>query len=174
MPESARLVLRRLSGEDVGPRYVRWMNDPDVNRYLESRFSSHDEESLMAFVETTDRDPLSHAFAIVVRDGEDHIGNIKVGPVDVHHRRADVGLLIGEKAVWGKGYASEAIDCLARWAFAELGLRKLTAGAYASNQGSVRAFTSAGFETEGILRAHFLSDGRAEDAILMARFGAAS
>ena len=47
------------------------------------------------------------------RDGR-HIGNIKIGPVHSYHRRARIGLLIGEKEFWNRGYATEAIKLAAR------------------------------------------------------------
>jgi RimJ/RimL family protein N-acetyltransferase len=59
---------------------------------------------------------------------------------------------------------------MANIACEELGLRKLTAGCYASNVGSVRAFCKAGFAVEGCRKAHFMLDGRTEDLLLLARF----
>ena len=49
-------------------------------------------------------------------------------------------------------------------------LRKLTAGCYADNKGSRIAFERAGFAVEAVRRAHFVSDGRLEDLVLLARF----
>ena len=56
-----------------------------------------------------------------------------------------VRILLGDKNCWGKGYATETIEVLTEHAFGVLGLHKLTAGAYAENVGSIRAFEKAGF-----------------------------
>ncbi|HEY1157453.1 MAG TPA: GNAT family protein, partial [Arthrobacter sp.] len=104
-------------------------------------------------------DPLNLFAGIFLREGDRHIGNIKLGPINVHHRRADIGLLVGDRACWGKGYASEAIAILSDFAFGRLGLHRLTAGMYAENEGSARAFEKAGYAREGLLRGHWLCDG---------------
>jgi RimJ/RimL family protein N-acetyltransferase len=78
-----------------------------------------------------------------------------------------VGLIVGEKECWGKGFATEAIRLVMQLAFAQLGLRRLTAGAYASNIASIRAFEKAGFSREGLRRRHYLCDGEYVDGVLM-------
>lgn len=59
---------------------------------------------------------------------------------------------------------------VADWAFAELGLYKLTAGAYANNIGSIRAFIRAGFEIEAVRRRHYRSGEEMVDGVLLAMF----
>jgi RimJ/RimL family protein N-acetyltransferase len=147
--EGPRLVLRDLTVDDVTSRYVAWMNDPEVNRYTESRFTTHTIESVRDFVAATAADPANVFLAIERKDDGRHIGNIKLGPIHPYHRSGDIGLLIGEKDAWGHGFATEAIGVLKNYAFAELGLAKLTAGCYANNPGSLKAFLKAGFSTEG-------------------------
>jgi ribosomal-protein-alanine N-acetyltransferase len=152
----------------VGTPYVDWLNDPQVNRFLESRFSRHDIASTCDFVEHCRKDPNTLFWGIRAHSmGAAHIGNIKLGPIDAHHGTGDVGILLGEPASWGQGFARAAIACVVDIARHELGLRKLTAGCYASNAGSVKAFTSAGFAVEGSRPAQFLLDGQSEDLIQM-------
>ncbi len=148
--------------------YLEWLNDPDVNRYLESRFVTHDIPSVQAFIASALSDPNVLFLGIRARDTGHHVGNLKL-VIDPHHGLGEVGILIGDRRVWGRGLASRAIDCLAGAATHELGLRRLTAGCYRSNEGSVRAFQKAGFHVEAVRPAHFLLDGKPEDFILMAR-----
>jgi RimJ/RimL family protein N-acetyltransferase len=166
---SARLELFVLHDAHVGADYVRWLCDPAVNRYLESRFGVHTVDSTRAFVRACLDSPAN--LLLGMRDlelGGRHVGNIKLGPIDRHHGLAEVGLLIGEPQSWGRGLASAAIAMVRDIAADQLGLRKLTAGCYASNVGSEKAFLRAGFEVEGRRRAHFLLDGVPEDLVLMA------
>jgi [ribosomal protein S5]-alanine N-acetyltransferase len=166
--EGERLYLRDVMPGDVGPTYLRWMTDSEVNRFLESRWSTHTLESLAAFVEGQRRDPRSAFFAIMQKDGDRHVGNIKIGDIDWHHRRGDVGLLLGEKDTWGRGYAAEAIGLATRFGFEALRLHKLTAGCYAPNEGSRRAFLKAGWTEEGRRReAARLDDGSYVDLVLL-------
>ncbi|MET0311562.1 MAG: GNAT family protein [Burkholderiaceae bacterium] len=167
---TAALELFVLEPSDVGPDYVGWLNDPRVNRYLESRFAVHAEQDVREFVaaQLAAGDSLFLGIRSTALGGR-HVGNIKLAPIDRRHGLGEVGILVGEPQAWGRGIASGAIAQLAAIAREELGLRKLTAGCYASNEGSSRAFAKAGFAIEGRRPAHFVLDGRPEDLVLMGR-----
>ena len=162
--DSGRIILRSLSAADCGARYLAWLLDPEVNRYLETRFAPQSIESIVAFVEGADaRDECQ--LGIFLREGERHIGNIKVGPVNRHHRLADISLFIGERGCWGQGYAAEAIAAMSRHAFDALGVRKLCAGMYSPNVGSTRAFLKVGYREESRRPGHYLLDGKPCDIL---------
>jgi len=165
--ESERLTLAPLTVDRAHGPYLRWMNDPDVTRYLESRFHTYTADDLVAYIAAMNAKADEHLFGIFVRATGAHIGNIKLGPVNAIHGSADIGIIVGDKAEWGKGYATEAIAALAGYAFTTLGLRKLTAGCYASNGGSASAFRKAGFAQEGLRRSQRDLDGAREDEILL-------
>jgi ribosomal-protein-alanine N-acetyltransferase len=111
-------------------------------------------------VNTAADSPIDHLFGIFLASQERHVGNIKVGPVNIQHSRADISLFIGEKELWGCGLASDAIRCATWFGFKVLGLRKLEAGCYEENMASCKAFQGCGFEIEGTLRDHLLHDGK--------------
>lgn len=152
--DGARLRLRPLTLDDVTDRYVAWLNDREVQRYSEYQFVRHTITSVQAYVARMAGDPQSYFFAITIRSTGEHIGNVKLGPIDVHHRRGSIGIVIGEPRHWGRGYATEAIALLERFAFDTLHLHKLTAGMYATNVGSRRIFEKLGFTSEGCRTAH--------------------
>ena len=159
-----RLVLRTLTSADAVERYLAWMHDAETMRYLEARLAEHSLESLRRYIETCNAGSDQLLLGICLTDGS-HVGNIKLGPIDPYHQHAAIGLLIGERGQWGKGYATEAIAAMTGHAFRELGLEKLYAGCYASNIGSARAFLKAGWTEEGRNRAHWRSDGGREDNV---------
>jgi [ribosomal protein S5]-alanine N-acetyltransferase len=164
---SGIVELFMLEPDHVTERYVQWLNDPGLNRYLESRFSSHTLESTRAFVAGCRQSDHSVMFGMSCKDPElQHVGNIKI-EINRPHRMGEVGILVGEKQVHGKGVATEAIRIVTRIAREELGLRRLTAGCYASNLGSERAFAKAGFAVEARRPDHFLLDNRPEGFTLM-------
>jgi RimJ/RimL family protein N-acetyltransferase len=162
-----RLYLREIRLSDVNERYYRWMNDPEIIQYLESRFQPHSMESLADFVRRLDSKSDEPFFAVCTIDGDEHVGNIKLGPINWHHRRAEVGLIIGEKKYWGKGFATEAIDLVTQYAFENLGLNKLRAGCYEVNEGSARAFEKCGWQREGLLKHDVLIKGRPANSIMI-------
>jgi RimJ/RimL family protein N-acetyltransferase len=98
-----------------------------------------------------------------------HVGNIKIALIDRNHGTGEVGIMIGERDVWGKGIASAAIELLSDIALEQLSLRKLTAGCYATNTGSFKAFKKAGYIVEGVRREQYILDGEPEDIILMGK-----
>ena len=165
--KTARLTLRPLDKAEVGPPYVSWLNDPEVSRFLESRFRKHDLASTREFVRGAAADPACILFGMFFGPESRHIGNIKLSCISGEHHRATIGLMVGEKSMWGRGLATESIVAVTRFAFGELGLKKLDAGGYASNEASRRAFLKAGWREEACLRSHVLCDGRREDQWLV-------
>jgi len=160
-----RLYLREVRQSDVNENYYRWMNDKDVNQYLESRFYPNSMDTITEFVKSKQADFNNVFLAIILKKNNEHIGNIKLGPINWIHKRGDVGIMIGEKNHWGKGYATEAIKLLAEYAFVTLGLHKLVAGCYDLHLGSAEAFKKSGFEIEGVLKSHSFCEGRYVDVI---------
>ena len=163
------VFLRTLMEDDVGERYRSWMNNPDVVRFTESRFQSYSIEDLNEYVRQARDDSSVALFCICEIEGGTHVGNIKLGPVNWTHRFGDIGLVLGESSVWGKGYATEAISLVCAYAFDTLQLNKLTASMYAENVGSKKAFERVGFVQEGVRRSQYLCDGNYTDLILLGR-----
>lgn len=161
--EKVQLFLLEVS--DVTETYVGWLNDPRVNLYLESRFQHHTLESTRTFVAScrADENVLFLGLRYPPFEGR-HVGNIKLD-INRRHGLGEVGILIGERAVHGRGVATDAIKLMSNIARTQLGLRKLSAGCYATNKGSERAFVKAGFVVEGVRPKHVLVGDRSEDVV---------
>jgi len=167
---TGRLVLSALDVDSVTERYLNWMTNPRVTEFTESRFSMPTLDDLREFVRRCRESADSYLFAIVIAESKEHVGNIKLGPVNAHHRRAAIGIIIGEEGAWGKGIATEAVGALSAWAFETLGLEKLIAGVYASNVGSLRAFEKAGFSIEGRQVSEVVQhDGQRADSLILGK-----
>jgi RimJ/RimL family protein N-acetyltransferase len=160
-----RIFLRDVCVSDATPRYVAWLADPEVNRYLETRFQQHTRADIVRYIEMMTKAPDVAFLAIVRRSDDLHLGNLRLGEIDPYHQTATVALLIGEKSVWGQGYGSEAIALVSRYAFDALSVRKLTARVYSNNLASLNAFQKAGWMSEGVQRQQFVSDGQLVDGI---------
>ncbi|MCC6597443.1 MAG: GNAT family N-acetyltransferase [Alphaproteobacteria bacterium] len=169
--ETARLKLETLTLDNMSGDYFDWLRDPEVLRYLEVRHApAQTPERIRAFVRDMLISPDNLLMGIFTKSDEKHIGNIKLGPLNRAHFRADIGIIIGDKDSWGKNYATEAIQGISVLAFETLGLLRVQAGAYENNHASIRAFEKAGFEKEGVLRGYWLDDeGVAQDGILMGK-----
>jgi ribosomal-protein-alanine N-acetyltransferase len=165
--DGRHIYLREVRPDDVDHGYYRWMNDPEVMQYLESRYYPHAKESLRDYVRQKQGDESNVFLAIVLKQNNRHIGNIKLGPINWIHRMADIGILIGEKDCWSQGFASEAISLVSTYAFDVLNLRKLTSLCYEANRGSVKAFQNAGFCVEAVRKQHVFFKGTYMDVILL-------
>lgn len=167
--ESERLILEPIAEQHVSARYVDWLNDPEVNQFLETKFQTQSLQTVRAFVREKMQKLEEPFFAIVEKLGRQHIGNIKLGPINPHHQHADISLFIGERGAWGKGFASEAISRLCDYAFRERKLEMLRAGAYAKNLGSIRAFEKAGFHLSATLPNYLCFEGQRMDLKILCR-----
>lgn len=165
--EGKNICLREIQISDVNKNYYNWMRDPEVNQYLESRFEKWSIKRLKNYVKEIKVNRDIFFWAIIVKGTGKHVGNIKLGPINRRHGFSDLGIIIGEKPYWGKGFATEAITLVVDYAFKKLKLRKLTAGAYANNIGSVKAFKNAGFLIEGIQKRQYLYNKKYVDGVLL-------
>lgn len=168
------VALFLLTPELVSDAYVGWLNDPEINRFLESRFTVQDRACVEEFVASNLASESDLFLGITDRALGRHVGNIKLGPIDRRHGLGEIGIMIGDRAAWGRGIGTAAIRQIETIARETLGLRRLTAGCYASNVGSRRAFEKAGFAVEGVRSAHYLLDGRPEDGVLLGKIIAGS
>lgn len=135
------VTLRPITLADATQRYADWLNDPEVSRFMETRWSVHTVRSAREYI-----DEHPGLLAICV-DGL-HVGNIKIWPLNAWNSCADVSLFIGDKSYWRKGIGSESIK-QAVASVEKYGLRKVEAGIYAPNVASLAAFLKAGFKIEG-------------------------
>src|SRR5580698_7589380 len=161
--DAQRVFLRPLEEADIDARYVAWFSDPDVTQFLRSRnFSADDSKAYLR----KGRETHSYfMYAVCLTLSWRHIGNLKIGPINRVYSVADLVTVIGEKAYWGKGLASEAIALGTRVAFDVHGIFKLRGTIVADNIGSIKAYTRGGWSVEERLHGHYLVDGRPIDAV---------
>jgi len=157
---SKNIFFKNLTEKDVTDRYVFWLNDQEINRYLEVRHIHQTTESCINFVKLVNSDSSQNLFGIFLIENGEHIGNIKLGYINSYHRRGQLSLFIGEKKYRGKGYALEAIKAITEWGFRDLGLEKIEAGCCEQNIASHNLFLKAGYQQEGFFRNHALIDGK--------------
>lgn len=160
MPElqTSRLYLRYLTIADVSQAYVNWLNDPAVNRYLETRHIEQTIATCEEFIEQCQLDPGSHLFGVFLKETDEHIGNVKIGSIHEHYMRGQISLFIGEKKYWGLGLSSELVSAVTEYGIKKLGLHRLEAGCYEDNLASLRVFLKNGYTVEGFFRGHVISN----------------
>jgi ribosomal-protein-alanine N-acetyltransferase len=168
---AGRDFLRDLREEDITEHFAAWFEQPDslLDFYSASR-RSFTRDTLLAEWKEAQRDRNVFFYAIVHRASGEVIGNIKLGPINPHHKTSDLATLIGNRAYLGKGLAKEAIALADAIAFERHDIRKLYSGMYAANIASIKAYTAAGWVIEGLLKGQYLVDGKPMDRVLVACF----
>ena len=148
------IYLRSLAIKDVNQNYLEWLQDREVNYFLETRHEKQSLKKIKNFVKLCNNSDDVYLFGIFTKS-DLHIGNIKLGPIKSNHCLGAISIFLGNKKFWGKRIGSDAIKLVANFAFKELELNKLTAGMYSNNINSIKAFEKIGFEKEGFRVKHY-------------------
>lgn len=174
MAKSPVLTTRHLQvapfcGEHITPRYVGWLNDPLVVQYSEQRHKIHSLESCRQYWRSFADTP-HYFWAITAIDPAlGHIGNMNAY-IDKMNSVADIGILIGSRDVWGRGYGLEAWVAVCNYLLNDVGIRKVTAGTVAVNKGMIRIMEKAGMKADGRRIGQYLIDGVEVDVVHAALF----
>lgn len=164
--ESESIYLRPLEPEDANGEYLAWVNNAELARFMSSMAVPSSKRRLEQYVASQLDDPSIVFFAVCEKDTDRHVGNIKLGPINWPSRKAEYGRLFGP-AARGKGYGSEAVRLVLRYAFEVLGLNKVTAGCLAGNKAAIRSNEKGGLKVEAVLRQEEYADGRYQDGVRM-------
>ncbi len=167
-----RTRLRRVEREDL-PRAVSWMNDPAVreNLLLVYPLSLHDEHEW--FEAMLKREPATQPFIVEApaeaggADAWSPIGSIGFQDVSWRTRSAELGIVLGDRSVWGKGYGTDAARTLLRWGFDELNFNRVWLRVYDDNVRAIRSYDKLGFQVEGRLRQDRFHQSRYSDTLIM-------
>lgn len=83
------------------------------------------------------------------------------------HSEVWVGIAIGDRDYWGKGYGTEAMKLGVQYAFLELGVQRVSLGVHAYNPRAQKSYEKVGFRLEGRTRLDMLREGRRTDSLWM-------
>ncbi|MCF7815701.1 MAG: GNAT family N-acetyltransferase [Candidatus Pacebacteria bacterium] len=159
---SKRVTLRPVLEQDV-PLLLKWINDPEVSKYLKVHLPMMEADENEWFTSMHKRKPRDMVVAIVVDDKP--IGTMGLHGIDHRQGHATTGALIGEKDCWDKGYGSEAKMLLLEFAFNVLNLRKVYSNVIAFNERSHAYSLKCGYKEEGRLKDHHYAQGKYWDQI---------
>lgn len=161
-----RVYLRTLEPGDASEAYCRWLNDPLVNAYLRTRNATT--QDISNYIQEKAENPAAVLFGIFWKETDEHIGNVKLEPVDRAEGFADMGILIGNTAFWGKGVATEVTNLMVEYAWSELAIPRVILGVDTDNTAARRVYEKCGFRVYGVKK-DFLSyeGGVTRDMICM-------
>jgi RimJ/RimL family protein N-acetyltransferase len=166
MLKGERVVLRAIEDEDL-PARARWQNDlevevlgggdPPLPRSVD-RIRAEEQRRQK-------ENPEDASFAIEVNGKL--IGMCSLFRVDLTARTAELGIVIGERDYWGKGYGQDAVRTLVDYGFRHRNYQRVWLTVTATNDRAINAYKRCGFVEEGRLRQHVWSDGTHRDLVCM-------
>lgn len=164
--------VRLIPPPDVGFAHLTgaWVNDP-LTRHL---IGGPAYQLSLASREDFVRDRLKPSFdglylmiEAIDTPAPEVIGAIELRKVSPEHRSGEVGILVGERAYWGRGYGTDAMRALCRFAFEEMDLHRIHLGVLEFNTRAIRAYEQVGFVVEGRLRQDAYLGGHYYDSLVM-------
>jgi len=165
--------LVRLSAfdpEEMSKAIVRWNQNSEYQRLLNSSpRPMHSPKAALKWLEEQvgEMSPATYFFSIRTLAEDKLIGELNLDVVNWNGRDAFVGLGIGETEYWSKGYGTDVMNVLLRFAFTEINLRRVTLTVFEYNPRAIRSYEKAGFRHEGRTRCLLHREGRRWDELYM-------
>jgi RimJ/RimL family protein N-acetyltransferase len=159
------LVRLRAHRRDDLPTYVKWIGDPEVASYLSFYRPVALEEEERWFQGIVSEQDSNH-FAIETVN-EQLIGVCGLHSQHNRFRSSELGIFIGDKVFWGKGYGSEAVHLLLHFGFGSLNLHRIYLHVLANNPRAIRCYEKCGFQHEGCERHAAFKNGEYIDVLVM-------
>lgn len=165
-----RIEVKPLTEDLITERYLDWFNNESVVEFSGGGKKNLTKESVLEYIQTGIDTGRYYMWAIFIKEENLHIGNIKVGEIDLKNNISDLATIIGDVNYWGKGLATEAIEVGQELAFEKYNFRKLSGTILAGNIGSLKAYKKAGWIEEGLLKDHIMANNQLHDQILVSKF----
>ncbi len=143
-----RIYLRRLEGTPI-----------PISRSEQLRWFGH-----------TDRAKDKIVFALCLKDGDIHIGNVSLDNIEPRHRTARISIFIADRSHRGQSIGSRAIRLLVDYAFNHLNLNKVWCKTTGNDEKTLQFYQQLGFRVEGVLHMHEFVAGSYVDKVLLALF----
>ena len=161
-----KVYLRHIKKTDLKNGWLDWVNDQESIDGLFSGFPVSEEELKNYF--KLQKLPYSVMFAICKNEDGMYIGNGRLSQIDWVNKECVYGRLIGEKNLKGKGFGSEALILLLRYAFSVLGMNRVYSSAVITNKISIRSNLKIGMKKEGIFKEASYKNGKFVDRVAFA------
>jgi [ribosomal protein S5]-alanine N-acetyltransferase len=162
-----RVFLRPIEKADAVLSH-RWRSDAEVAELASIAMpKSLAQMELRAERLALGTDEETYAFIICLLDDEQPIGEASLMELDRLNGSAELGIFIGEKEEWGKGYGTDAVNALVDFGFGSLRLERIWLEVWIENDRARRSYDKAGFVHEGTLRHDRYEGGRFTDGDIM-------
>tara|TARA_Y100000294_G_scaffold136315_1_gene129138 strand:- start:4422 stop:4880 length:459 start_codon:yes stop_codon:yes gene_type:complete len=126
-------------------RYLSWLKDDEVKKYMSASLSTTIKQLYEYYREITGRES-ALIFAVELRRGRKHIGNVTLQNIDEIRKCAVFGIMVGDKTQWGKGYGRLATELTVKYAFDQLGLKAVRLGVSPKHKEGIHLYKKCRFK----------------------------
>ncbi|MEA2016556.1 MAG: GNAT family protein [Actinomycetota bacterium] len=161
-----KTVLRLIKKMDL-KKSLMWLKDTSVNMYLSHNFRDYTEEQELKWFDFINKSNNDIVFAIEDKNNNLYIGNCALHKIQWDKKTCELGIFIGEKDYWNKGYGSDAVKSISKFAFNRLNLKKIVLDVYRYNRRAIKVYKKCGFMLTKIERKNHFYDGKYWDTLLM-------
>ncbi len=161
--------LVRLTGlrKEDAKAFSNWHNDAGFLRLVDAEVARpRTAEEIEKWFEEWQKDSKQICFAVRKLDSEELLGFIALEGILWSHAVAWLGVGIGDRGEWDKGYGRDAISLLLKYGFDELNLYRIQLTVFAYNERGIALYEKLGFRREGAFREFMQRDGRRYDMYL--------
>lgn len=163
-----KVHLRELTIDDTDDRY-QWCLDKEVTKHLNmpERYPPFNREETQTWIEMCINKTNGYEQKAIITEEGKHIGWIDFKNIDNLNKHAELGIAIGDKSYWGKGYGLSAMNEMLIWGFTQLELNKIWLRVEIDNEKAIKSYKKMGYVEEGILRQDRLRNGEFVDRLRM-------
>ena len=154
-----KIYLSPLTVNDLSDKYIAWLNDAEVCKDNAHATFPNNETKARAYVESVQKSQHDLVFAIRLTANGDHVGNVSLQGINWVNNSAELAIIIGDKAAWGKGVGYECYKLLLDYAFNTLNLNRVSSGQTLRNKAMIKICEKAGMKQEGVLREFLFKNG---------------
>jgi len=162
--------LKARDPETFAAAISRWNRDSEYQRLLDSETSRVVSKKIMKeWIEKDLENRPEHDYLFLIHTLQEDrlIGFIGLDGISWSHGDCWVFIALGERDTWGKGYGTDAMRIMLRYAFTELNLHRVSLDVFSYNPRAIRSYEKCGFVVEGRARGMLNREGRRDDFVYM-------
>lgn len=166
-----KVLLRAYKKDDI-ELATNFINDKEIKKFLVTDIpfpmTYWEEENWVKSQNSNNNG--EYNFAIEDIESKKYIGGCGINKINWLSRVATVGIMIGDKDYWGKGFGTDAMKVLIDFIFNHMNINKIRLGVFSFNKRAIKSYEKCGFKVEGVLKNETFKNGKYYDEIIMSIF----
>ena len=152
MISGEKVILKKFKLLDINQNYLSWMNNQSLLKYSNNRFIKHTRKKLLNFYFSMQKKNKIF-LKIITKENNKFIGTFTCY-INPNHNTANIGILIGDKNFFNKGYGLDAWTAVIKYLFSKKKIRKIFAGTLSENKPMIKIFKKSRMEFESKFYRH--------------------